>query len=64
MRTKFRPASNIFRRSARVTECLGGARYFTGFDTRRAYIQTLGGFADQGANALDIGIPATVGLAL
>ena len=45
-------------------KCLGSASYFAGFDTRGAYIQTLGGFADQGANALDIRIPATVGLAL
>ncbi len=46
------------------TECLGSAGYFAGFDTRGAYIETLGGFSDQGANALDIRIPATVGLAL
>ncbi len=64
MRMKFLPASNIFRRSARVTQCLGSASYFAGFDTRGAYIQTLGGFADQCANALDIRVPATVGLAL
>jgi len=44
--------------------CLGSASYFASFDTRGAYIQTLGGLSNQCANALDIRIPATVGLAL
>jgi hypothetical protein len=64
MHTKYRPASNIFRRSDRVTRCLRSAGYFAGLDTRGAYIHPLGGFPDQCADALNIRIPATVGLAL
>lgn len=44
--------------------CLGRASYFARFDARGANIQTLGGLAHKGTNALDIRIPAAVGFAL
>ena len=43
---------------------LGGAHHFARFDAGSTHIESLGGFANQSANALDIRIPATIGLTL